>query len=533
MKKLNDFGEKIGGAKKDIWAIFHAATDAEQEKIARKTALWPHPNYKKMVASGIPKEVCFWKEQVRKSVSAKPTGNKELYIKFVLDLKSAIEACNSMDDIQVFYQDSITAFLVNVPDTKMWKYTNQQTKAFFDGNVILRYVYHRDRISMDCVNTHFLESSEEAEARRYGIIEITKDNLTVSMRKGIYVNKIRTDDYICSFRSRESIQKLIAENNQAFLAMHDSKNLGVFKTKEEAEAAIETEKSAKNMQKKDSFLPPHLSKIEREGSNYRYFRLTDGNILISRYGLRGGEFGNYTTSKDRLASLNMAYDAFEDLYKALGVSPKDMSLGGDLAIAFGARGRGNAMAHYEPVKNVINMTKYRGAGSLAHEWGHAMDQYIGKIFGVNGFASESLAASTIPDSVRDLVNALQEQNGEKTDFYKGSLQFDRSYKKAGNGYWASNHEMFARAFACYVRDKLNGKTSDYLVGHSECAVNKKCKAIPDGEERKLINEKFDIFFADMIQQGFFTKNEEKEDSKIDNVTEVFFFESSDGQLRFC
>mgnify|MGYP007061161367 CR=1 FL=1 len=38
MKKLNDFGQKIGGAKKDIWAIFKEATEDEQSKMARKAA---------------------------------------------------------------------------------------------------------------------------------------------------------------------------------------------------------------------------------------------------------------------------------------------------------------------------------------------------------------------------------------------------------------------------------------------------------------------------------------------------------------
>ena len=31
------------------------------------------------------------------------------------------------------------------------------------------------------------------------------------------------------------------------------------------------------------------------------------------------------------------------------------------------------MAHYEPARNVINLTRLKGAGSLAHEWGHALD----------------------------------------------------------------------------------------------------------------------------------------------------------------
>lgn len=52
-------------------------------------------------------------------------------------------------------------------------------------------------------------------------------------------------------------------------------------------------------------------------------------------------------------------------------------MGGELSIAFGARGSGNAMAHYEPLRQVINLTKTKGAGSLAHEYGHAIDYIIG------------------------------------------------------------------------------------------------------------------------------------------------------------
>ena len=51
--------------------------------------------------------------------------------------------------------------------------------------------------------------------------------------------------------------------------------------------------------------------------------------------------------------------------------PRALSLNVSLGLAFGARGRGwkNApLAHYEPVKVVVNLTKNKGAGSLAHEW---------------------------------------------------------------------------------------------------------------------------------------------------------------------
>lgn len=54
-----------------------------------------------------------------------------------------------------------------------------------------------------------------------------------------------------------------------------------------------------------------------------------------------------------------------------------MSLDGRMALAFGARGGGHALAHYEPDRLVISMTKINAAGSLAHEWGHALDHYFG------------------------------------------------------------------------------------------------------------------------------------------------------------
>lgn len=53
----------------------------------------------------------------------------------------------------------------------------------------------------------------------------------------------------------------------------------------------------------------------------------------------------------------MGYDALMDLAYALEIDPTDIALGNRLSIAFGARGSGNALAHYEPMREVINLTK--------------------------------------------------------------------------------------------------------------------------------------------------------------------------------
>jgi hypothetical protein len=75
-----------------------------------------------------------------------------------------------------------------------------------------------------------------------------------------------------------------------------------------------------------------------------------------------------------------------DLAHVMGLPPKALSLDGTLAVAFGARGQGGkAAAHYESHRLVINMTKLTGAGTLAHEFGHALDHYLGELGQPNAY----------------------------------------------------------------------------------------------------------------------------------------------------
>lgn len=113
--------------------------------------------------------------------------------------------------------------------------------------------------------------------------------------------------------------------------------------------------------------------------------------LIEAFGFRGVNFGNWVKQGERRRHLNAAYDAFADLAELLGIPPKAVSLNGMLGVAFGAQGGGKFAAHFVPGVNEINITKTRGAGSLAHEWAHALDHYFGTQAGLarsaNPFAS--------------------------------------------------------------------------------------------------------------------------------------------------
>ncbi len=142
-------------------------------------------------------------------------------------------------------------------------------------------------------------------------------------------------------------------------------------------AAWEDVKNRDNVKKDDV---RGESNRPRTAEDYRQGTDISTEQFQSTFGFRGGQFGKWVSqgsnAKERQWMLNSAYDALMDLSNILNIPPKAISLNGELGMAFGARGSGAASAHYESDTLVINLTKTRGAGTLAHEWFHALDNYF-------------------------------------------------------------------------------------------------------------------------------------------------------------
>lgn len=156
---------------------------------------------------------------------------------------------------------------------------------------------------------------------------------------------------------------------------------------------------------------PQIQKVERINQNSKNATKTTGDNILSNFEFKGGEFGNWVTQNERQQFLNYAQDAFTDLAAALEILPSDLGQNGDMSIAFGARGKGltGAVAHFEPGKKVINMTRLKGAGSLAHEYGHSIDNWLSRISGYDkdGMATENaIARGRLPDNLRKAVNEV-------------------------------------------------------------------------------------------------------------------------------
>jgi len=264
----------------------------------------------------------------------------------------------------------------------------------------------------------------------------------------------------------------------------------------------------------------------RTGADHRKGKDVNADKFRDAFGFRGIEFGNWVTqganAKERQGMINQAYDALMDLSDIIGVPPKALSLDGSLGLGFGSRGSGAASAHFESDKLVINLTKTRGAGTLAHEWFHALDNYFSRQRGkpdkfegnqqawreqnfityrpepmyVNkaGFGG-ALTKARLEQLRKDNPKAgyLEPENWQIDPKHKDGVrpEVERSFadlvealnkspmasrarlidktREGQDGYWSRIIERAARSFENYIISKMmqNGYDNDYLANVRE------------------------------------------------------------------
>ncbi|HRI28149.1 MAG TPA: hypothetical protein PK239_14715 [Chitinophagales bacterium] len=206
-------------------------------------------------------------------------------------------------------------------------------------------------------------------------------------------------------------------------------------------------------------------------------RLTPNNTKTSnqllatlqKYKWRGAEFGNWTSQDDRNTFVVAFIESSDTVAKLLGFNQLGMEY--TIGVAFGARGKGKAAAHFEPNTFMINLTKENGFGAFAHEYGHALDYFFGTFIEQEpGRLSLSGGSSTrrnyMPDRAKpmaqatcNLINAII-QNGNNL-----SESYQRWDEYADSDYWLRRNEIFARWFEQYIHHLLDkkGKRNTYLT----------------------------------------------------------------------
>jgi hypothetical protein len=240
---------------------------------------------------------------------------------------------------------------------------------------------------------------------------------------------------------------------------------------------------------------PHLSHLHRAGPVDQPLldTRTSEEMLLEDFNFSGIEYGNWLNNKEADEHMWYAYTSMSDLATALDLPKRALSLGGSLGLAFGSRGlggKGAAVAHFEPSNAAINLTRMKGAGSLGHEYSHALGNYFAKLvspLGTDMFRGLSAGNNTVAELRKD----KSVSGGMRPDLYKkwiqaysavmfkpsalkGAMQYS-DFAASGKArdinedrksdYWGTPVELFARAMERYIDAKLtsHGITNNYLI----------------------------------------------------------------------
>lgn len=432
---VEDFGEKIGGARKDIWkkrameaSDLAEIGDRELATVVKKDRIFPKPDYEAMsddfdrklterlgakeyqevkmkirsfgTQDFTPGEVMAYaiktvRDSIQKPVNGWNREKMEAYVAGVSAVRQTLERVDSLKDLETIITKTFGDDIVI--ESGYRKRLNRESEGYAQlaalGNKFLEAAqissYDLGQFAYKVANTAF-PRKREAWENTYAIVQGKDLHVTTGKRrdeKGDWVDAAHlysNGRVIGEFDTKEEgqahkdtiLDKFFLINKKTRTSRDDYE---VFDSKEEAVKVAKENQKTKTARGKNRITRPQLARINRTGlEDYRNGQDVTGEQFMDTFRFRGGEFGNWNTAEDRQQSLNFAYDALMDLASTLNVPPRALSLGGKLGIAFGARGQSKAAAHYEPGKVVINLTKMRGAGALAHEWAHAMDDYFGR-----------------------------------------------------------------------------------------------------------------------------------------------------------
>ncbi|WP_323918916.1 LPD38 domain-containing protein [Aeromonas caviae] len=492
--KITDFGEKIGGARKDVWTAYRDSVRGETAEEIRSLPLakaWPAPDYQKLIGEGSDPAAVGLMRAARDAIPAKPrTGYK---------VSSWANAVKQMRDLALGILDG--SIDVEVAGRVMTTNSLRSAHSILHKAELYQAVGHQRSLAD-------LELSSGSYSLYNGVkYDPPKSIWTISRasKSSVFGNWPRTiahgdtkEQVLAAFKAR--YDQLTDTNSKPKAVSFDiysrkngsgwvvGKKVGrnyldlsqPFELVAEARAyrdAHQDELIAKLKRRKD--IPDERRDLNqpRVGEDMRDGADVTPELFANAFGFRGVEFGNWVEQGRRQRDLNDAFDALMDLAAVLGISPKAISLNGELGLAFGARGSGGvkpAAAHYEPGKVVINLTKMNGNGSLGHEWWHALDNYFSRLRGKAGDSMTEAMDVDLAARGSDFIHKGEVRKeivvafGAVMRAIKQTALKARSSKldsKRTKQYWTTNTEMSARAFESYLISKLHdqGASNDYLA----------------------------------------------------------------------
>lgn len=434
-KRLEQTGDHIWGSRKDLASIGRI-TDSKQLEgmsyddaahIVRKSKVVPVHDLNTLKAMGMTPGTAHMSIALLASIKNKPGDSKAeraAYVDQIREVTGGIQEAKTVKE----FRDMLNEFSLNRRSASQWE-TIERVSDRDEARKRIAQL-ERDNPGVD-YGMRFSYSTNKAEiakkvARPYDALgpRFTKFIDQAGKFYHAAYGEAMTVDKLWSYSKDEDIG-----DGWAYLQEADQKK---------KDAKKKSVKKPKNTKRGWSGAKDVAGEVQRVGGNVDIEKASSERTKTT-FNLREVDYGKegYMTQADREYHTKALEEALHDFSEILGISPDTISFNGRLGIALGARGRGKAKAHYEPINKALNITKFRGGGSVAHEWGHALDNIIAGHFITSktgsskgdSFLSKTPNHSKLPKEISEAITDVMDDVTKHPDPKKAKIEHDKYINK--------------------------------------------------------------------------------------------------------
>lgn len=407
-------------------------------KLIEKVKIWPVYNVNELKEQGNSSGAAYLKVKCREFLSSRPLDSKEardVYVKNVTKLRGRLELLKTVGQVKDYLEEFADLDKFDFGDIshfgKSWyissqykgnlaKYSQKEVEKYFEDifskkfynfcrfksdparkvlaeaflyeafsketrDAMIDERYNRSHASLERYTT-LLEKVKAAEDDKDTIRKLITDSaisfFEYNYQKEFVINYL--ERYITRF-SGETKESISAGLPKAYAVREDDWSWSDIVEKKAApkEEVEEKPRQPQNIFEKYGLEEPKVLKrvpldyVKRTGG------LEVGDVstkaVLDNYGFKNVIYGNYVNDSESKEHTKHFLGAMIDLVEVLNIDIKDINSLGGLDINIVATGCGAfspAFACYFPSLKAINITKKRGDGSIAHEWGHYLDNVL-------------------------------------------------------------------------------------------------------------------------------------------------------------
>jgi hypothetical protein len=394
-RKLKEVGEHIWGSRKDLAQIAQKVREGEYELtgedlekldygdaayLVTKKNLVPVHSLETLRALGQTPGAAHLSLAIISMIGAKAPDTKLGRAQYASDVRNVVATllkARTLNDVIAIHKDMGTQYRETPANTVIETYRRFDPKA---------YERAEELTAETGIKHHVMHRGSDSNI----VIETVKPFAALGSRFEQFLGTFHKPGYMTFGRQGSKVIRTAQNIAKKAEAMGD-----------EGWAALDRSMKAKKKRGATargwSFVKAVSGEVVRKGATVE---VKDANPkrIMRTFGIPNVQYGNWMSQGDRDYHTKALESAYHDLSEILGVDASVMSLQGRIGISMGGRGRGKASAHYESHKKIINLTKFNGGGSLAHEWGHALDNVMAEVAGLTGESAGGVYLTRDPDN---------------------------------------------------------------------------------------------------------------------------------------